>query len=82
MSATTVRISDSTHRTLRDLAKREKAPMQTVLDRAIENYRRERILDIVNQTFAGLRSDQAAWNAEMQERDEWDVTTTDGIETK
>jgi predicted transcriptional regulator len=68
----TIRISEASKKALRELADRERVPMQTVLDRAIENYRRNRFLDAVNQTYADLRNDEA-WHAEAQERDDWDV---------
>lgn len=79
-AAGTVRISESSHRTLKDLADREGAPMQTVLDRAIENYRRAQFLDLLNQSFADLKKNSEEWAAEQQERNEWDGTTSDGIE--
>ena len=73
----TVRISDASHRTLRELSEREHVSMQTVVERAIEDYRRRRFLESLNQSFARLgeqdRRDEAA------ERDEWNVTTSDGI---
>lgn len=76
--SSTVRISASTHQTLRELAEREHSPLQTILERAIENYRRDRFLDAVNTTYAALRSDSAAWQVEIDERDEWNGTNGDG----
>lgn len=76
--ASTVRISKSSHRALRDLAEREHVPLQTVLDRAIENYRRNRFLDAVNATYEALRSDQRKWTTELNERAEWSRTAGDG----
>jgi predicted transcriptional regulator len=78
MPAATVRISEAAHRALQELAERERVSMQTVLDRAIENYRRNRFLDAVNQTFAALRGDDEKWKAEADERREWSATNTDG----
>jgi len=76
--ASTVRISKSAHRALRDLAEREHVPLQTVLDRAIENYRRNRFLDAVNATYDALRSDPEKWTTELKEREEWTRTSGDG----
>jgi len=76
--AATVRISDAAHKALSELAESEQVPMQTVLDRAIENYRRNRFLDAVNKTYASLRSDSQAWAVELEEREEWSRTVTDG----
>jgi predicted transcriptional regulator len=76
--ASNVRISDSTHRKLRDLAEREHTPLQTVVERAIEDYRRNRFLDTVNSQFAALKADVDTWRSESAERDEWDATISDG----
>jgi hypothetical protein len=54
--------------------------MQTVLDRAIENYRRKRFLDAANQTYADLRADLMASQAEAEEREDWEATIGDGID--
>jgi predicted transcriptional regulator len=78
MAAATVRISSAAHKALSELAKDEKVPMQTVLDRAIENYRRNRFLDAVNAQFAALRADEGKWKSELEERDEWSGTLNDG----
>jgi predicted transcriptional regulator len=74
----TVRISETARRALHELAEREQVPMQTVLDRAIESYRRNRFLDAVNETFAALRADEEKWKAEENERREWSRTDKDG----
>jgi predicted transcriptional regulator len=79
MATGTVRISDSTRKALRDLADREQLPMQTILDRAIESYRRRRFLDALNQTFAELSEDRSTLKDEQDERDDWDNATADDI---
>jgi predicted transcriptional regulator len=76
----TVRISEASHRALRDLAECEKAPLQTVLERAIENYRRQRFLEAANRQYAALRADAAAWKQETTERAEWDRALGDGLD--
>lgn len=76
--SSTVRINESAHRALRELAEREHAPLQTVLERAIESYRRDRFLDAVNATYAALRDDPATWTLESEERGEWNITNRDG----
>jgi len=76
--ASTVRISEPSHQALRDLAEREQVSLQTVLERAIENYRRNRFLDALNATYEALRSDPEKWTAELNERNEWSGTAIDG----
>jgi hypothetical protein len=55
--------------------------MQTILDRAIETYRRQRFLEEVNAAYAALRRDEKAWEAWKEERKAWEVTFGDGIDT-
>ena len=76
--ASTVRISEPSHQALRDLAEREQVSLQTVLERAIENYRRSRFLDALNARYEALRSDPQKWTAELNERNEWSGTAIDG----
>lgn len=75
--ASTVRISETSHQALRELAAQEKAPLQTVLERAIENYRRQRFLEAANRQYAVLREDTNAWKDELAERDAWDQAAND-----
>ena len=76
----TVRISEACHRALRALAEGEKTSLQTVLERAIENYRRQCFLDEANRRYAALRADRAAWTKEAAERGVWDRTLSDGLD--
>ena len=54
--------------------------MQTVLDEAIEHYRREKFLDEVNEAYARLRANPQAWEDEIVERKLWEGTLMDGLE--
>jgi predicted DNA-binding protein len=73
-----IRITPRSKAVLRDLAKREGKPMQTILDRAIEHYQRDKFLDDVNAAYAALRKDPKAWREEQTERALWDKTLADG----
>jgi hypothetical protein len=75
----TVRISESSHQALKELADREKAPLQTILERAIESYRRQRFLEAANRQYAALRDDSKIWAKENAERDAWDDALADGL---
>jgi hypothetical protein len=74
-----VRISPRAHALLRQLAEEEQRSMQSVLDRALERYRRERFLQAANADFASLQGDAKAWKQELGERELWEQTTADGI---
>ena len=76
---TTVRITKDTHALLREIASRERASMQQVLERAIEEYRRRRFLEDVNAGYEALRADAAGWAGVQAERAAWDGTLADGL---
>jgi predicted transcriptional regulator len=80
MPSTSIRIDEQALAVLRELARRQRQPVQTVLKQAIDSYRREKFLEEANIAFAGLRRNPEAWNEEQQERDLWDRTTGDGLE--
>ena len=82
MPGRTVRIKKETQNILRELAANEGKPMQTILDLAIEEYRRQRFLQEANAAYAALRNNPKAWKAELAERKEWDTTMADGQEDR
>src|SRR5947208_16080020 len=79
MATTTVRISEATHRMLRELAERTGQTMTEVLDQALDAYRRKVFFDELNAGYAALRADPDAWAELEAERKEWDVTLMDGL---
>jgi predicted DNA-binding protein len=72
-ATTTIRISRETREILRSLSEREGALAQEILERAIEAYRRKRLLEMGNQAYAALRNDPKAWKRELAERKLWNV---------
>jgi hypothetical protein len=79
MRQATVRISEHTRETLRELAQTEDETMQAVLERAVEEYRRKRFIDNLNAFYAELRNDPEAWKAHEEELALWDGTLADGL---
>ncbi|MFL5806195.1 MAG: toxin-antitoxin system protein [Roseiflexaceae bacterium] len=78
--STTICVSEKTRNTLHQLSRDVGVPIVDIVERAIEHYRRQHILDQANAVYAALRADPTAW-AEMQaERAVWDVTVADGLE--
>ena len=73
-----IRISPHSKATLRELANREGKPMQTVLDQAIEQYRRDTFFRELNESYLRLQADPDAWKEELAERQAWDTTLMDG----
>lgn len=79
MAGTTVRVSEETHAALRRLAHETHEPLPRVIARAVELYRRQRLLDETNAAFAALRADPQAWGVEQEERSAWEITLSDGL---
>ena len=65
-----------------ELAHKQRQPLQTVLKKAIDSYRREKFLEEADAAFATLRSDSEAWSEEQREREVWDQAIEDGLERK
>lgn len=72
-----VRISPNSWKTLKEIADCAGETMQAVLDRAIEAYRRQWLLEKTNEAYAALRNDRSKWQEEVAERREWDATLGD-----
>jgi predicted transcriptional regulator len=80
MASTTVRVSEETHELLRELAAATGEPMQRVLERAVENYRREQFFAELNAAYARLQADPVAWEEELAERALLENTLADGLD--
>jgi hypothetical protein len=74
-----VRISHRAHQLLRQIAKEEQRSMQSVLERALELYRREMFLRAANADFAALKQDAKSWKQELRDREVWEQTLADGL---
>ncbi len=79
MSTTTIRVSSETHRVLTLLAQQQQESITSLLEAAVELYRRQQLLQATNAAYAVLRSDTAAWAALQQEQASWDHTVGDGV---
>lgn len=77
---TTITASEQTHRKLQSLSESLNLPVQTVLDQAIEEYRRAVLLDKLNAEYASLRADPAVWQEVLEERRLLEGTLMDGLD--
>ncbi|MEA3401326.1 MAG: toxin-antitoxin system protein [Armatimonadota bacterium] len=80
--STTVRVSDETHRTLREISERRGEPMTQVLADAVDRLRDEDLLQRTNEAYARLRADSHTWKEVMRERAEIEGTLADGLENE
>ena len=78
--AVQVRVNESTHAVISSLAKELGESMQSIVDKAVERYKREVFLENLNQDFKRLRENEAAWASEVEERRLWENTLLDGID--
>lgn len=79
MSAT-IRITTETRNILSELMQTTGMSMQAILERAVDMYRRQQMLLALNNAYAAIQSDEAAWDELEAERTEWDTTLADGLE--
>lgn len=80
MSSVNVRISSNSYQILKSLSQGKGQSMQSVIDQAIEDLRRRRMLEAANSAFSALKADKKAWKEETAEREMWENTLADGVE--
>lgn len=68
MAGTTVRLTAETREQLRELARATNQPMQEVLAKVVEAYRRRWILAQSNAAYAELRAIAEGWRQEQEGR--------------
>jgi hypothetical protein len=74
------RISLPTREVLRRLAEESGESMQTILEKALELYRRQHFLEESNRAFQALQAHPELWKTEQDERDAWNTTLSDDLE--
>jgi predicted secreted protein len=80
MQSVNVRISSNSYQILKSLSQEEGQTMQSLIDNALENLRREKMLEAANRAFATLKANENEWNEELAERELWENTLSDGVE--
>jgi len=80
MSTPTVRLSETSHRLLREMAEQSGETMLEILDKALDAYRRRMFFENLNAGYAALRADPKAWAAMEEERKAWEATLMDGLD--
>lgn len=76
----TTRISEATHKLLQRLSEEEGTSMQSIIENALEKYRRNKFLEKSNEAYMELRQREEDWSQEQEEREIWDKTLQDGFE--
>ena len=78
MATTTIRVSLRARDLLQELAQTSGSSRQAVLEQALEQYRRQQLLEATNAADAALRAHPETWTSLQQER--VDQTRTDSVE--
>jgi hypothetical protein len=73
MSNLHLSVSEPTFRVLCELSNQLGEPMESILDRAVEDYRRKQLLEQANAGYTALRNNPDEWQEEQRERDAWDA---------
>jgi predicted transcriptional regulator len=79
MGQATVRISERTRERLREMARAQHDSMQSVLEKAVEEYRRKSFFEQLDAAYAKLQEDPEAWEAYQAELKVWEATLADGL---
>lgn len=80
MGTTTIRLGPASHATLEQLAREQGRTIDQVVDDAIDRYAREQFLAGLNEDYARLRADPAAWAGWQAELSSLEGTLLDGLE--
>ena len=80
MPTATVRVTAETRAILKEMARESKQPMQRLIARAVEQFRRQMVLEHANDRYAALRANPDAWREELEERRVWEDTMADDLE--
>jgi|SRR5580700_859520 hypothetical protein len=80
MSTKVVRVTESSHQMLKELAVQTGRTVVDVLEQALDAYRRKLFFEQMNAGYAELRSDPKAWAEHQAERKQWDATLRDGLD--
>jgi hypothetical protein len=75
-----VSITEASYQVLKALAEHTGDSETSVLEKALDAYRRKVFFDQLNQGYAELRTDADAWKEHLTEREQWDATLLDGLD--
>jgi hypothetical protein len=80
VSAQAVALSEAAYQLLKELAAQTGQSLPTVLEQALDAYRRKLFFEQLNAGYAELRADPKAWAEHLAERKLWDAALMDGLD--
>ncbi len=80
-ATTTIRISRDVYNVIKYLAKKKNKNIQDIVEKAVNEYKKRRFFEEMNNAYSKLKSNKKHWEEEKKERELWDVSLSDGLET-
>jgi hypothetical protein len=80
MSSNVVKLKPETYARVKQIAEESHRPMQEIVAAGIEALDRLQFAREFTEDYAALRRDSQAWRKELQERELWEVTLSDGLD--
>lgn len=78
--AQTARISRRSDSIIQEMTSLTGRPKIEIIELALEIYRRNERMRLLNEAYANLQSNKSAWKEELKERKELEGTIGDGLE--
>ncbi|MGI8945223.1 MAG: hypothetical protein ACR2GL_03170 [Thermoleophilaceae bacterium] len=78
-ASTTVRVTVETRARLARLSAERGLSTPDLIDALARDAEEDALLERMNEHYASLRDEPAAWEAHVRERERWDATLLDGL---
>lgn len=78
--AQTARISSRCDAIIREMVNLTGHSKVEIIEHALEAYRRNERMRLLNEAYRNLQANQSAWEEELKEREEIEGTINDGLE--
>jgi len=76
-----VRVDKATRDRIKKIAQQEGRNMIEIIRVAIDKYVQDKVLDEFNASYARIRRNPEKWSKIGEERELWETTLMDGLET-
>ena len=80
VSSNVVKLKTETYQRVKRMASEQRSTMQDIISRGIDALERAEFARGLQEDFAALRADRAAWEREQAERELWESTLEDGLD--
>ncbi len=77
---TNIRVSKDIYKIIKHLAMHYNDNMQTIIEKAVMDYKKNKFFEEMNNNYLKLRSDPQTWEEEIKEREIWNISLLDGLE--